>query len=174
MYRLVARSVGPRRIALVFVEHAVIVLSVVAAAVLRLGIPDQPVAEFVQWAGRAVVVAAILQLCLYYCDLYDLRTLSDRRDLLTGLMRALGAASVMLAILYYWLPDLIIGRGVFALATVLIIMLVAGWRIAFEWLSLRGEPAERLLIAGTGSAAVTLARELFERRSELGVEIVGF
>lgn len=174
MYRLVARSVGPRRIALVFVEHAVIVLSVVVAAVLRFGVPDQPLAEFAQWAGRAMVVAAVLQISLYYCDLYDLRTLSDRRDLLIGLMRALGAASVMLAILYYWLPNLIIGRGVFALATVFIITLVAGWRIAFEWLSLRGEPAERLLIAGTGSAAVTLARELFERRSELGVEIVGF
>ncbi|MEZ5287552.1 MAG: TIGR03013 family PEP-CTERM/XrtA system glycosyltransferase [Vicinamibacterales bacterium] len=34
--------------------------------------------------------------------------------------------------------------------------------------------AERLLIVGTGTAAVTLARELFERRSELGVELVGF
>ena len=67
-----------------------------------------------------------------------------------------------------------IGRGVFALATILIIALVAGWRVAFEWLSLRGEPTERILIVGTGAAAVTLARELFERRSELGVELVGF
>ncbi len=56
----------------------------------------------------------------------------------------------------------------------LIIGLVAGWRVAFEWLSLRGEPNERLLIVGTGVAAVMLARELFERRSELGVELVGF
>lgn len=174
MYRIIARSVGLRRVALVFVEHALIVLSVLVAAVIRFGIPDGPSGALLEWVGRAVVVAAILQLCLYYCDLYDLRTLSDRRDLLIGLVRALGAASVMLAVLYYWLPELIIGRGVFALATVLIITLVAGWRIAFEWLSLRGAPAERLLIVGTGSAAVTLARELFERRSELGVELVGF
>jgi len=174
MYRVIARSFGGRRVALVLVEHVLIVLSVVVAAMLRLGVPDAPVAAFSEWAGRAVVVAAILQVCLYYGDLYDLRTLSDRRDLLIGLVRSLGAASVMLAILYYWVPNLVIGRGVFALATVLIMTLVAGWRIAFEWLSLRGEPAERLLIVGTGTAAVTLARELFERRSELGVELVGF
>lgn len=60
------------------------------------------------------------------------------------------------------------------LASVLIIALVAGWRIAFEWLSLRAAPAERLLIVGTSSASLTLARELFSRRGELGVELVGF
>ena len=35
-------------------------------------------------------------------------------------------------------------------------------------------PRERLLLVGTSAAAVALARELFERRHELGVEIVGF
>ena len=35
-------------------------------------------------------------------------------------------------------------------------------------------PRERLLLVGTSAAAVTLAQELFERRQELGVEIVGF
>jgi sugar transferase (PEP-CTERM system associated) len=35
-------------------------------------------------------------------------------------------------------------------------------------------PRERLLLVGTNAAAIDLARELFERRQELGVEIVGF
>jgi sugar transferase (PEP-CTERM system associated) len=38
----------------------------------------------------------------------------------------------------------------------------------------RLSPAERLLIVGTNHAAVDLARELFDRRHELGVELVGF
>ena len=53
-------------------------------------------------------------------------------------------------------------------------MLVIGWRAAFEWLAARVALRERLLLVGTGPAAVTLARELFERRLELGVDIVGF
>ena len=44
----------------------------------------------------------------------------------------------------------------------------------FAWLTSRIAPRERLLLVGTGAAAVELARELFERRQELGVEIVGF
>lgn len=169
MYRVITGAFSLRRVALVLVEHALIVLAVVVAAVVRLGYPD----GYTDWMLRSVVVAAVLQVCLHYSDLYDMRTLSDRRDLLIGLLRSLGAASVILAILYYWIPHLGLGRGVFALATLLIIALVAGWRIAFEWLSLRGH-SERLLIVGTGVAAVSLARELFERRSELGVELVGF
>jgi sugar transferase (PEP-CTERM system associated) len=35
-------------------------------------------------------------------------------------------------------------------------------------------PRERLLLVGTSAAAIDLAREMFERRHELGVEIVGF
>jgi sugar transferase (PEP-CTERM system associated) len=173
MYRVITGSYSPRRIALVLVEHALIVLSVLMAVVVRLGVPQSGI-EYRDWLTRGVVVAAVLQICLHYSDLYDMRPRGDRRDLLVGLLRSLGAASLILAIVYYWIPHFGLGRGVFVLATVLIIGLVAGWRIAFEWVSLRGNPAERLLIVGTGAAAVGLASELFNRRSEFGVELVGF
>jgi sugar transferase (PEP-CTERM system associated) len=167
-------DLNPRRVALVLVEHGLIVLAMIVAAAARLGMPNISPTTAIELVWRASVVGGVLQLALHYCDLYDLRTLSDRRDLFRGLLRALGAASFILAVLYYCLPTLVIGRGVFALASVFIVALVAGWRIAFEWLSLRSVPAERLLIVGTAGAAVALARELFERRSELGVELVGF
>jgi sugar transferase (PEP-CTERM system associated) len=165
---------NPRRVALILVEHALVVLSMMVVAVARMGTPDVSAPAAIELLWRASLVAAVLQMSLHYCDLYDLRTLSDRRDLFRGLLRALGAASFILAVLYYWVPMLVIGRGVFAVASVLIVALVAGWRIAFEWLSLRSVPTERLLIVGTAGAAVALAQELFERRSELGVELVGF
>jgi len=172
MHQIFAANLSFRWTALVLVEHLLIVLSVAVAALIRFGVADMPLATELLW--RAALIAVVLQVCLHYCDLYDLRTLADRRDLFTGLLRALGAASVILALLYFWIPSLIIGRGVFVLASIMIIALVAGWRIAFEWLSLRVAPAERLLIVGTNAAALTLARELFERRGELGVELVGF
>ena len=86
----------------------------------------------------------------------------------------MGSASVVLAILYYVFPSLLLGRGVFMIGSLFILALVAGWRIAFEWLSLYVAPSERLLIVGTSPAAVALARELFDRRGELGVNLVGF
>jgi sugar transferase (PEP-CTERM system associated) len=51
--------------------------------------------------------------------------------------------------------------------------MVGGWRLMER--TKRGRSArERLLLVGTSPQAIALARELFERRSELGVEIVGF
>ena len=62
----------------------------------------------------------------------------------------------------------------FLIAALLVITVVIGWRLAFDWTSRRVGPRERLLLVGTSAAAITLARELYERRHELGVEIVGF
>jgi len=54
------------------------------------------------------------------------------------------------------------------------ILLIVSWRASFAWLTQRVPPRERLLLVGTSSAAIELARELFDRRQELGVDIVGF
>jgi sugar transferase (PEP-CTERM system associated) len=162
----------PRALLLVVMEHALVLVAVVVAAALRLGYSGVLFDLGLLWRG--VLIAAVLQISLHYADLYDLRTVRDRRDLVIRLLQALGATSVVLAVLYYWLPSLIIGRGVFVVASVLIILVIVGWRVAFDYLSLWVGPAERLLIVGTNGAAVTLARELFERRGELGVELIGF
>jgi sugar transferase (PEP-CTERM system associated) len=172
--RLRTRLLTGRTILLFVSEFLLIVASILAAVAIRLTVPGlmQLMGASLFW--RAALIAAVLQVCLHFSDLYDLRTLNDRRATVTALLRALGAVSLILALLYYWLPSLVIGRGVFVIASLFIIALIAGWRMAFNWLALALKPAERLLIVGTNTAAVDLARELFNRRQELGVELVGF
>jgi sugar transferase (PEP-CTERM system associated) len=121
-----------------------------------------------------MLVVLITQISMYYLDLYDVRIIADRRELFTRLVQALATTSFVLAALYFWLPSTMLGRGVFLIAAVFVIGSAAAWRVAFEWLSGRVGPRERLLLVGTSPAAVTLARELYSRRHELGVEIVGF
>jgi sugar transferase (PEP-CTERM system associated) len=123
---------------------------------------------------RAGLIAFICQACLYYSDLYDFRAMTDRREMFISIVQALGAASFLLALVYFFSPDLTIGRGVFMVAAIMVAALVLGWRILFEWLMRRAGPRERLLLVGTGAGAVALAREMFERRNDLGVDIVGF
>jgi sugar transferase (PEP-CTERM system associated) len=123
---------------------------------------------------KAAMIACICQVCLYYSDMYDLRRMADRRELFVGIVRALAATSFFLAVVYYWFPALVIGRGVFLIAAFLVITLVVTWRLAFEWVTEKVVPSQRLLLVGTGPAAVSLASEIFARRHELGVEIVGF
>jgi sugar transferase (PEP-CTERM system associated) len=161
-----------RRSSLVVMDHALIVTAVLLAVILRAGPSHHLVGWGLVW--RASLIGVVLQLCLHYVDLYDVRTLRNRRDLIVGLLQGLGAGSLILAMLYYWAPQLILGRGIFLIGAVLIAVLISAWRICFEWLSSRVGPRERLLIVGTSGAALELARELSERRSELGVELTGF
>ena len=163
-----------RAITLVACETALIVLAVGAAAYVRFGSGAWRVLTLEHGIAKALLIAAVTQLCLYYADLYDLRMLSERRELFVRILHALASVSLILAMLYYWFPGLVIGRGVFIIAAIFVITLVIGWRVAFEWGSRHVRPRERLLLVGTSSAAVSLASELFSRRHELGVEIVGF
>ena len=174
MLRVFSQRLSVRSLILILFESALIVTAVAVAAYVRL--------DDVMWRveledygiAKALLVAVVTQLCLYYCDLYDLRLLTDRRELVTRLSQALSSASFILALIYFWFDSLVIGRGVFLIAAILIIVLVTGWRLVFEWVSGRVGPRERLLLVGTTPSAVTLARELYDRRHELGVEIVGF
>jgi exopolysaccharide biosynthesis polyprenyl glycosylphosphotransferase len=174
MIRLLTQRFSRRSVALLGFETVLIVSAVALATFLRLGEWTWDVLRAEGGVEKALLIAAVSQMCLYYLDLYDLRTVSDRRELFVRIVQALGAASFILAAFYFWFPTMIIGRGVFMIAALLVLALVIGWRVAFEWLSRRVAPHERLLLVGTGTGAVALAREMFERRQELGVEIVGF
>ena len=163
-----------RSLALVAFETVLIVLAVALGALLRLGTEASELVFQERGIEKALLIAFTCQICLYYADLYELRVASDRRELFIRIVQALSATSFLLAAIYFWLPSVVIGRGVFMVSAVLVIVFVSGWRLLFEWLSRRVAPRERLLLVGTGPAAVNLARELFDRRQELGVEIVGF
>jgi sugar transferase (PEP-CTERM system associated) len=159
---------------LVAFEAVLILSAVVAAVYIRLHPYAWEILSQDHGPMKVLLVAAVTQVCLYYGQLYELRRLKDRRELFIRIAQALGAAAMLLALLYYWFPTLVIGRGIFAISTGFIAILVISWRIAFDWLSQRVGPRERLLLVGTNAPAVALAREIFERRNELGVEIVGF
>jgi sugar transferase (PEP-CTERM system associated) len=174
MARILLQRLSWRLVLLIAAESALIVGAVVLAAWIRLGHGAWGELANEHGLWKAALVAAVCQLCLYYADLYDLRIVGDRRELFVRALQSLGAASLVLAILYYLFPDLVLGRGVFFVAAVLVVGIIVGWRLAFEWLSKYARPSERLLLVGTGVAAVGLAAELHERRQELGVEIVGF
>jgi len=170
----ITRVLTGRSVGLVAFETMLIVSAIVSAAFVRFG-TEAP--EFIAEGDgiiRFLVVAAVLQGCLYYGDLYNIRMLADRRELFVRFVQALAVGSFLLAAIYYVLPTLIIGRGVIVIAALFLVVLIPGWRLVFEWLSRNMRPRERLLLVGTSVATVDLARELFERRHELGVEIVGF
>src|SRR5690606_528802 len=116
----------------------------------------------------------VCQLSLHYADLYERARIQHAGEFLRRLVLAMAATASVLAGLYAWFPRWAIGPGVFLAAAAIVVWLVPSWRLAFVWLASRLAPRERLLIVGTNAAAVALARELDDRRQELGVEVAGF
>ena len=168
---VILRGASVRTTGLILCETVLIVGCVYLAAMLRFGLDDW----FVKSGGftKALLITVVTQLCLYFGDLYDFRVIGDRREMFVRAVQSLGATALILAGIYYWFEELVIGRGVFAMAAGFIVTLVFGWRLVFEWVMRRIGPRDRLLLVGTSEGAVRLARELHERRS-LGVSIVGF
>jgi sugar transferase (PEP-CTERM system associated) len=155
-------------------EAVLLVVAVVLGAYLRLG--ERAWALLAGSGGvlRVLLILVVCQVCFHYVDLHDFRSLADPQDFLVRLLQAIGATSLILAVIYYWFPNWVVGRGVFLLSAMLAIPFIVTWRFAFNWLSRQVGPRERLLLVGTNAATVDLARRLFERRQELGVDIVGF
>jgi sugar transferase (PEP-CTERM system associated) len=172
MSKLLMQRVTWRVMALIGFESVLILSAVLLGTYLRLG--RRP---FEQGASdlalKGLLIAGVCQLCLYYGDLYNSRVGGDRRELYVRTLRSLGATSLVLAALYFWVPTLIIGRGVFMIAATLVILSVVSWRLSFQWFAKQVGPRERLLLVGTSPAALALAHEV-ERRHDLGVEVIGF
>jgi sugar transferase (PEP-CTERM system associated) len=172
--RTLLHRLSSRAVTLIACEGTLIIGAIVLAAYLRLGGEATGVFFVENGLWKACLIAAVCQACLYYADLYDLRIVADHRELFVRSLQALGATSLILAGLYFWFPDLVIGRAVFLISSTFVVLVIVGWRLGFVWATGHVRARERLLLVGTSPAAVTLARELHDRRSALGVDIVGF
>ncbi|HKT48018.1 MAG TPA: TIGR03013 family XrtA/PEP-CTERM system glycosyltransferase [Candidatus Acidoferrales bacterium] len=116
-----------------------------------------------------VVLAA--ELSLYYSDLYSPHVVSRRNELAVRVFHALGVACVALGIVYYFAPDISLGRGIAVLAAPAILCLTLSGRLISTHLMLRGP--ERVLVVGTAPAGISLVREIISR-PELNLKVIGF
>src|SRR3954447_8286497 len=87
---------------------------------------------------KIALVTLICQLCLYYNDFYDLTLVHSSRELVVRLLQAAGAASIVLAAIYFVAPRLMIGDGIFVSALFVFLVAILGWRLAFN--SVTGSP----------------------------------
>jgi sugar transferase (PEP-CTERM system associated) len=112
-------------------------------------------------------------LCLYYNDFYDLTLVHSNRELIVRLLQAAGAASIFLAALYFILPALMIGNGIFVSALGVFLLAILGWRLAFNYISGSMKLQERVLFVGTGETARRVARQILDQH-EFAYRIIGF
>jgi sugar transferase (PEP-CTERM system associated) len=119
------------------------------------------------------LVTLVCQLCLYYNDFYDLTLVHSNRELIVRLLQAVGAASIVLAILYLVAPALMIGDGIFVSALFVFVVGILGWRLLFNSLTRSLRLEERILVVGTGETARTVTRQILAQR-DFAYRVIGF
>jgi len=159
---------------LLLAEAAVVFGAIIGAVYLRLGAEDAHVELMLRQGFLKTGLATVFCLAAFYLfDLYDFIVMHDRRELVLRLVQALGLAWVALALAFYAYPRLMLGRGISLIALPLALGLMVGWRICIHWLLGHPDFGEKILIVGSGSLAVEVAREMLER-PDAGYRIAGF
>ena len=175
MIRLFSQYVSPKSLLLAALEAVLIALSLVFAVRLRFwnnAVEFQAYTDLPHFAWQTAVVVVIYQVCFYCNDLYDSQPTERRDDEALRLGQSLGAASLLLGLLYYLIPSLLVGHGVFLLNMVLAGSFLLLSRMALDRLWLAA-PAQNILILGVGPLASTVAREITARQ-DLKLRLVGF
>jgi sugar transferase (PEP-CTERM system associated) len=159
---------------LLLAEALVVFGAIVAAVYLRLGGADAHDELMVRQGLLKAALATVFCLAAFYLfDLYDFIVMHDRRELVLRLVQALGLAWIALALAFYAFPQLMLGRGISLIALGLAITLMVSWRVSIHWLLGHPDFGEKILIVGSGSLAVEVAREMIER-PDAGYRIAGF
>ena len=163
-----------RTILLILAEAALVYGAIIAAVYLRVGAEGAHF-ELVTKNGylKAAVAGFFCLAAFYLFDLYDFLVMHDRRELVLRLIQALGLAWIALAFSFYAFPGLMLGRGISLIALPLALGFMVAWRISIHWFLGHPDFGERILIVGSGSQAVELAREVLSR-PDAGYRIAGF
>ena len=127
----------------------------------------------ISYIPHAFMVALTCQICMYYANLYDLNSSVSTNKLFIKLLQAFSGTSIALTVLFYLLPQVMVGRGIILPGLAVAFLFVAGWRLFYHCLHVMAHFRVKVLIIGTGVEAKKLARELLHTKS-LGYEVKGF
>ena len=160
-----------RSLLFVIGEGALIYAAVLTAAFLRLGSAH---ASFLsgEVLRKTLLITLVCQVCLYYNELYNPKVTNANLELGLRLTKAMSIASIVLAVIYYCIPSLLMGRGIFIISFVFIVPLVVSWRCGYSWVLNKKMLTERVIILGSGDLSKQIINEIKDRLDS-GYQVAG-
>ncbi len=164
-------SLGARWLA-ILAESLIVLLSFAAAVAIRFGSLEALVG-YDLLVPKALLCMVAVQLTLYYAELYEYRS-RRRIELFQELGQSMAIVAVGLAFVFFTIPGLEIGRGIFFLFMLLAWSGLLLFRLLLLWAwGTLGAFGDRVLILGTGVPAQKVAREML-KRAPIGYRVLGF
>ena len=162
-----------RKLFFFFLESLFILGMVVLGAYLRFLSDPGTISTYEGLFPKTLLIVALVQLCLYYFDLYDLRIFRSNLELSIRLLQSLGVSSILLAAIYYLFPVVIIGRGIFLISLIFMGMVIIFWRILYNHILRTKKLDQKIMIIGTGPLAKNIAKDIIEQ-GDTGFSVIGF
>jgi sugar transferase (PEP-CTERM system associated) len=161
-----------RRIIFFFLESFFIWGLVILAFYLRFWGQESQLIHSEDIVLKSLLVVVVVQISLYYFDLYGQINFLKPIEVVARLLQALSAASIILACLYYLFPQLLIGRGVFFILAMMMGTFFV-WRLAYFYLVRIRGLNQKIIIIGTGHLAKAIAEKILQN-NDSGFSVIGF
>ena len=164
--------VSKRLIMLIFGDLLIVNGSIFLSAILRLGLNAGW--GYIQSNPWSFILTGWIYIITFFSmELYDIRKDFKSIGNVMAITLASTSAFVITTLLFYMNWSLRIGRGVFILNGILIILFIIGWRILYSYLLEQPIFKRNVLIVGAGWAGKTILQEINVAKKS-GMKAVGF
>ncbi|MFH2066608.1 MAG: TIGR03013 family XrtA/PEP-CTERM system glycosyltransferase [Pseudomonadota bacterium] len=162
MLRIFKQYYPIRNIFFVIGEFILISASVFLAAWIKL---DNEIIFLSPWLClKVLLITVIYQICFYYNDLYNLKVIESYSELGIRLLQSIGAASIILAGVYFAFPQVIIGRNIFLVSVVFAPLLIIIWRFLYTIILNKGLFNQKIILLGSSELARDIIQEIHEKK----------
>jgi len=111
---------------------------------------------------KIILTTLIIQVSLYYHDLYEFREPYGLFELSIRIVQAIGLACLFLALLYFFLPEIGLHENVFFIALFFLLLFLVSWRIAYQYMCRNQLFNEKIVLVGDGNLASLISSEIKE------------
>ncbi|HKZ73945.1 MAG TPA: TIGR03013 family XrtA/PEP-CTERM system glycosyltransferase [Steroidobacteraceae bacterium] len=122
---------------------------------------------------RLVIFIPVMILCLLAFGLYSARQRARTFGIFLRVVSAIAIGSAAVAVLFYLIPDVAVGRGILASAAILSVALISLSRAVFARYADEELFKRRILVYGCGQRASAVA-QLRRRADRRGFVLIGF
>jgi len=164
MIRLFQQYIPIRKLIFIAGEAVLIYLAITLAAYLTYGRGIGFIDTTLLVWPKVLLVMVILQISLYFNDLYEFKKSDSNLDMAARLIQTVGITSIILAFIYMIWPSMVIGRWIFFISLIILLFFIVSWRFLYIIAVRKKLLTEKSVIIGAGELVKDIMREIREKQ----------
>jgi FlaA1/EpsC-like NDP-sugar epimerase len=138
-------------VACFYVEFLLINSAVILTASAQFPVSDLLWSHTLPYILCAFLTTLACQTCMYYADLYDLKTAMSTSSLCMKLFLSIVAAQIVLTVIFYLAPQLFLDYKVLPISLAMTFSSLVAWRLLYQRIQKTRNFKSRILILGSSN-----------------------